>query len=226
MCFSATASFAGAAVVGGIGVATLTQVRGRRELVLGALPMGFAVHQFLEGVTWMRLGSGTTAMLDDWSVRLWVIYAWSLLPLWLPLGVRLIEPDPRRRRVLDALVVVGVLDLLYMASGALAPEITVSVVDHNLDYVLPYAANPILLAIPYILTTCLAPLLSSFRWVRAFGAANVVALSVATWMQSKDFSSIWCTFAAFLSLLLFLHFREQRGTDAAEAVSGPEPLPA
>ncbi|MCB1258907.1 MAG: hypothetical protein KDB33_00680, partial [Acidimicrobiales bacterium] len=105
MCFSATASFAGAAVVGGIGVATLTQVRERRELVLGALPMGFAVHQFLEGVTWMRLGSGTTAMLDDWSVRLWVIYAWSLLPLWLPLGVRLIEPDPRRRRVLDALVV-------------------------------------------------------------------------------------------------------------------------
>ena len=209
MCFSAEASFAGAAVVGGVGLATLTKVRRPRELLYATLPMAFAVHQFLEGVTWVRLGDQPDAVLSDWPVRLWVIYAWALLPLWVPLGVWLLEPDARRRRWMLALVVVGAADLAYMATGAFEPDVAVRVISDNLDYVLPYRA-PVLLAIPYILTTCVAPMLSSFRWVRAFGAANIVALSAAAWIQARDFSSIWCTFAAFLSVLVLLHFREQR----------------
>ena len=35
------------------------------------------------------------------------------------------------------------------------------------------------LAVPYVAATCLAPILSTHRWVRAFGAANAVALAVA-----------------------------------------------
>ena len=223
MCFSAEASFVGAAVVGGVGVATLSQVRKPRELVYGTLPLAFAVHQFLEGVTWVRLHDRPTAVLDDWPVRLWVIYAWALLPLWVPLGVWLIETDARRKRWLLALIAVGAIDLAYMATGAFQLDISVRVVSSELDYVLPYPA-PVLLAIPYILTTCVAPLLSSFRWVRAFGAANIVALSAAAWIQSRDFSSIWCTFAAFLSVLILLHFREQRRRGAE--IGAPAPSPA
>lgn len=55
MCYSATASFASAAVIGAVGAATLTQVRRRREIPFAALPLLFAVHQATEGLVWLGL---------------------------------------------------------------------------------------------------------------------------------------------------------------------------
>ena len=49
MCFSATVNFGGSAVLGAAGVATLTKVKHRRELLFAAMPMLFAIHQFIEG---------------------------------------------------------------------------------------------------------------------------------------------------------------------------------
>ena len=48
MCFSATANFVGCAVLGTIGVATLVEVKQRRELLLAAVPCLFALHQGLK----------------------------------------------------------------------------------------------------------------------------------------------------------------------------------
>jgi len=55
MCFCATANFAGSAVLGTIGVATLMEVKHRRELLFAAVPTLFAVHQFTEGIAWLGL---------------------------------------------------------------------------------------------------------------------------------------------------------------------------
>lgn len=215
MCFSAEASFVGAGVVGAIGVATLTQVKERKEILLGALPLGFAAHQFLEGVTWLRLDGDLDANLRGWGVHLWVLYAWALLPAWLPIGVRLIEPDERRRKWMIPLVVVGVALAALMVTQAIHPAIQVRVLDDNLDYMLPIDIG-VLLALPYILTTCVSPILSSHRWIVIFGIGNVLALSAATIMKAADFSSIWCTFAAFLSILIFLHFYTTRQGEKAD----------
>ncbi|KAA0233529.1 MAG: hypothetical protein JJLCMIEE_02419 [Acidimicrobiales bacterium] len=214
MCFSAEASFVGAAVVGVVGVATLTQVDEPKEVVYGSLPLAFAFHQLLEGMTWVQLDGSNEAALSGWWVHLWVIYAWALLPLWVPFGIWLIEPVARRRRWLFAFVLVGAATLGVMMFGALQQAIEVRVVESNLDYELPFS-NALLLAIPYVLTTCGSGLVSSFRWVRWFAVANILALSSAAVMQAADFSSIWCTFAAFLSFLVFLHFREQRKKEVA-----------
>jgi hypothetical protein len=49
VCFSATANFVGSAVLGAVGVVTLTKVKHRRELLFASLPVLFAIHQFIEG---------------------------------------------------------------------------------------------------------------------------------------------------------------------------------
>lgn len=49
MCFSATVNFAGSAALGGAGVATLAKVKHRRELLFVAMPLLFAIHQFIDG---------------------------------------------------------------------------------------------------------------------------------------------------------------------------------
>src|ERR1700740_364195 len=55
MCFSATANFVGSAALGAVGAVTLTRVKHRRELLFAALPILFAIHQFIEGFVWLGL---------------------------------------------------------------------------------------------------------------------------------------------------------------------------
>jgi len=63
MCFSASASFTGAAVIGAAGIASLALCRRPREIPFAALPFAFGVHQALEGVTWLDLNDAPGAVL-------------------------------------------------------------------------------------------------------------------------------------------------------------------
>jgi hypothetical protein len=63
MCFSATANFVGSTALGAVGVVTLTRLKHRRELLFAALPLLFAIHQFIEGFVWLGLdGCGVHAI--------------------------------------------------------------------------------------------------------------------------------------------------------------------
>lgn len=212
MCFSAEASFTGAVVVGAWGIATLPLVKAPREIPYAALPLAFAVHQALEGFTWLELDGQTDAVVSGWGVHYWILFAWALLPTWVPVSVWLIERDEQRRRMLVPLMVIGVLLSIFMASQTLLDGTEVRVVGHSLDYIMPFD-RAWLLAVPYVLATCLAPWASTWKYVRWFGIGNFLAMSAAAIIKFAAYSSLWCTFAAFLSALVFWHFwstREER----------------
>lgn len=210
MCFSAQASFAGAAVVTGAGVAALTMVDRPREIPFAALPLGFGIHQALEGWTWLSLDGDTSARLAGFGAHAWVMFAWALLPIYVPWAVWLIEEDRRRRRIMAVLMAIGGALAVVMAYQALQPEIAVSVVESNLNYQLDLPFPAWVLAFPYVAATCLTPTLSSSRWIRVFGIGNFVAMAAAAFITAKDYSSIWCTFAAFLSLIIVAHYVEEK----------------
>ncbi|WP_424323575.1 DUF6629 family protein [Gordonia sp. (in: high G+C Gram-positive bacteria)] len=227
MCFSATASFVGAGVITAAGVATLALVRDVRQLPFASLPLLFGIHQALEGWTWLELGDREGATLSGPGVHMWVMFAWAVLPVLVPWSVWLMEKDPRRRRLLLAPVVVGGLLGVYMLYLATQSGIGVTVVDHSLDYELGVPFSSALLAVPYVFATCVAPAMSSFPFVIAMGVGNFIAMTAAAIMNVSGYSSIWCTFAAFLSLIVFAHFanekykRAEAGGDVV-TVSGPE----
>lgn len=210
MCFSATASFVGAGVVTAAGVVALSLVREPRQVPFAALPLLFGIHQALEGLTWLELDRAQEAALRGWGVHAWVMFAWAILPAYVPWSVRLMEPDPRRRRRLLWPAVIGTVLAVYMAYLAVQPAIGVANFGHNLDYELGVPFSPVLLAIPYVFATCVGPMFSSYRWVIALGVGNFLAMSVAAYLDVNDYSSLWCTFAAFLSLIVVGHFVEDR----------------
>lgn len=221
MCFSATASFAGAAVITAAGVAALAMVEDKRQIPYAALPLGFGIHQALEGVTWLALDGASSAALTGWGVHLWVVFAWALLPFYVPFAVWMMEPDPRRRRWLLAPWAAGSVVAVYMLVQALQPEITVAVIDGNLDYQLHVPFPAVVVAVPYVFATCIGPAMSSYRWVVAFGVANFLAMGLATLIEARDYSSIWCTLAAFLSLMIVAQIYQERRGRAAGAETGP-----
>lgn len=209
MCFNATASFVGAGVIGAAGIATLTLVRDKRQLPFAALPLLFAIHQALEGWTWLELDHSADAALSGPGVHMWVMFAWAILPIYVPWSVWLMEPDPRRRRWLIPPMVVGGALAIFMVYLSVQPEIGVKVIAHNLAYELGVPFSGAWLAVPYVFATCFAPMMSSYRWVIAMGVGNLIAMSIAAIIKAADYSSLWCTLAAFLSLIVFGHFLTQ-----------------
>ncbi|MET0627387.1 MAG: DUF6629 family protein [Acidimicrobiia bacterium] len=215
MCFSAEADFASGAVIGVIGIATLTKVRHPREIPLAALPLAFALHQIVEGFVWRDLDHGTTST-SGLPVYLYVVFAWALLPVFVPFAIMLLEPPGKVRRRIGVLVVLGAVAGAYLATSIAAGDVTARSVEHTLQYGGAGRFADVATAL-YIIATCGAPLLSGFRAIVWFGVANLVAVGAIVVVQSEGLTSVWCLWAAVVSVLIYVQFTWWRNADDARA---------
>ena len=217
MCFSAEADFVSGAVIGAIGVATLTKVKYPREIPLAALPLAFAVHQVIEGFVWRDIDDGITRVHGA-AVNLYVAFAWVVLPILVPLAVMLVEPRKFHRRAIGVLVVLGAVAGGYLALAVFGGGVTAHAVEHTLQYGgagrWGWEATYL-----YVVATCGAPLLSSFRAIVWFGVANLFAVAAIAFVQAEGLTSVWCLWAAVVSVLIFVQFSWWHRGDA------PLPLP-
>ena len=209
MCFSASANFVGSAVLGAIGVAALTEVKRRRELLLAAMPLLFALHQFTEGFVWLGLDHRLPPVAAHDAGAAYVLYAQGLLPFLLPLSVLLIEPTPqRRRRMLDFAVLGGAL-ALYILWGLVADPLYISVRGHSIVYFNSITTTTAI-AVLYVIATCGALFFSGFGDLVLLGAVNLVGLIAVMLLKSYAFTSLWCAYAAVVSVIIFFFFRRSR----------------
>jgi hypothetical protein len=70
----------------------------RRELIVGALPLLFGIHQLVEGFVWLGLRGEVAPGLGDTAKQTYIIFAHAILPALVPLGFTLLEPDRRDLR--------------------------------------------------------------------------------------------------------------------------------
>ncbi len=170
MCFSADADFVSGAVIGVVGLATLTKVEKPREIPLAVLPLAFALHQVIEGFVWQNLDQGN-ARVGGVAVYLYVSFAWVVLPVLAPLAIMLLEPPGRDRRRMAVFVGLGMLAGAYLASSVFAGDISAHAVHHTIQYGgAGRLANEA--TVVYIVATCGAPLLSSRASGPSSGSAS------------------------------------------------------
>ena len=205
MCFSANASFLGSAIICAVGVATLRYVRQRRALLFAAVPLLFAIHQFTEGFVWLGVDK---VLRPDATAQVTLIYmlcAQGILPFLMPLAVLLIEPPGIQKMIILFLTVLGAAILCYVLY-ALSTFHNKVLIDH---YCLRYhnpATDVWWFALAYVLASCGALVASSHRFVRWFGVLNVTGVIVTLLAMSYAFTSIWCLYAAIVSLVLYWQF--------------------
>lgn len=209
MCFSATANFVGSAVLGGIGVATLTQVKHRRELLFASLPTLFAVHQFVEGFVWLGLDGHLSPKVAHDAGAAYMLYAQGLLPALIPLSIVLYERTAQRRRRMLSFAVLGVGLTLYMLWALTAFQTDVYVQNNSIAYVNP-ATNHTSVAVLYVIATCGSLFFSEERDMVLFGFANLVILLITLAVKRYAFTSIWCAYAAVASVIILAGFRRSK----------------
>jgi hypothetical protein len=210
MCFSAAANFVGSGVLGVIGVATLTHIKHRRELLFASLPTLFAVHQFIEGFVWLGLDGRYSPTVTHDMAAAYMLYAQGLLPFLLPLSVFLFEPDGVGRRRMLPFLALGIGTTLYILWALTAYPTDVYVKGNSIVY-MNQATNNMTVAVLYVIATCGSLFLSKVRPMVAFGAANLAILLFVMEYKRYAFTSLWCAYAAVASIIILGYFWKTSG---------------
>jgi hypothetical protein len=212
VCFSPQADFVTGAVIAGVGVETLRRVRAPRELIVGALPLLFGIHQLVEGFVWLGLRGQVAPGLGNAAKETYIIYAHAVLPAIVPIGFMLLEPERRRSRVMLGMAGVGVLLGVYLLWQVTAYPVGAHEEARCIDYT-THTPNDALIGLLYVAVTCGPALISSRRYLRWFGLVSLVGVIVTAVLRVDELTSLWCVYVAIISVLIFEHFRRERASE-------------
>lgn len=214
MCFSAAASFGVAAILlpAGIYCVRSALVKNRALLGLAVLPIVFSVQQFSEGLVWRGLDRDNIEFSKS-AAYVFLYFALSFWPFWIPLCAFLTEPDARKRWLLAIFVVLGILggSLLYVPLLIDRDSLILSVHNHSIVYDITNSLAFRAMSIgwwqaTYVVIIGIPLLIAPSRGFIIFGMLLIVAATISHILFWQSFISIWCFFAAILSLLLCVSF--------------------
>lgn len=205
MCYSAEASFVASGVLAGTSVAISRLPREKNSLPLTAIPAIFAVHQFIEGTIWLNQGKFPPPAYQAGAVFAYVLIAYVFWPLFIPFAAYRTEAVKKRRILMLLCQVVGLgTGLVYLLSILHSP-VVVSVNACSLSYNI-HAPGGLMAA--YLIAVAVPFLASSQRGLVRFGMLILISCAAAFYFASmRSFPSVWCFFAAAMSISLYFYFR-------------------
>ncbi len=221
MCFSATVSYSAAAVLVSAGVYAVQQARRLHPpyWMWALVPIFFGIQQAFEGRVWQELDAGDASAVVPFALG-FHFFSHFLWLWWFPLCSYLVEPEKSnmigkiRKRVFAGCAIFGAFSGTLVYSVMLFnPEwMSVAVRENSILYQfsVPYRSPihiPITPAALYALTILVPLLFSSHKLIRIFGALIVVSVVLASEAYSYAYVSVWCFFAAALSLYLVYMIR-------------------
>jgi hypothetical protein len=98
---------------------------------------------------------------------------------------------------------------VYILWGLIAFPLEVSARAHGIVY-LNAITTTTPVAVLYVIATCGALFFSGFRGLLILGAVNLVGLIVVMLVRRYEFTSIWCAYAAVVSVIIYFFFRRSR----------------
>jgi hypothetical protein len=213
MCFSVEADVTVGLLILPVAVASLREVRHVREVPFAALPLLFALHQFVEAVVWAGVDGQVSAEVQHTAATAYLVYALPVLPSLVPMAVLLLEPRGARLRVAP-FAALGAVVTIYLGWALVSEPFGLIVHPHAIEYdtAIPYGNYWALL---YVVAVVGPFVLSGYRSIVAFGWLNLVGLALVAVIYVEAFVSLWCVVAACASGLVLLHMvRRQRLPDA------------
>ena len=173
----------------------------------GPGPLLFGLQQLCEARVWDGLDRGDPELARVPSLA-FLFFALALWPVWVPLAAVAVEPPGHKRLVLLMLAGVGlVFGALYYRPAINGNGLSSAVVGHSIRY--DFSAVPVTRSAwwwvwpaLYLAAVCVPPLISRNRLLRPLGIAVVLLAAVTYALFAYSFVSVWCFFAAVLSLYL------------------------
>jgi len=205
MCFSATASFAAAGVLAGSGILTLRKAMPARRMIAG-VPALFAAQQFAEGCVWLAVGNlGYEHWVPFFSYT-FLFFAFVVWPIWIPAALCYAERVRTLKSSLRFFTAWGAAVATYGLYMLFTHPISARILDFHIKYDLgrfDTSAGALHLLL-YTVAIAAPFFVSSLRYTKLFGTTLLGLLAFTYWFLPAVLTSVWCFFAAVLSVLTFL----------------------
>jgi hypothetical protein len=220
MCFSAQASFTSSVVISAIGVATLNKVTEPKQRLFAVIPLLFGFQQFTEGVLWTTLRSGEHAWLQNVAAHAFLVAALIIWPIMIPTSMWLMEEAKQRKKILLCLMLAGGILSLFYTCCLIFYHITPQINSFHILYLNDFPNRLGGSAFLFYFATTVVPLfVSSVRRMWLFGVLITISLLVTGVLFQEYLTSVWCFFAALMSVSIYwvlYEFRSKVGILATE----------
>ena len=207
MCFSATASFTAAAVMGGVGLATFKISKNKDQRYLASVPFLFAWQQLSEAWVWISIRDEQWHPYQHFFTLCFLFFAWVVWPILIPLSFYKIEPNSIRKLWCKRLVYVGICSAAYASFNMLMKYPVPDVATFHIVYTMEKLYQHDLFFVPhqivYVLSTVLPMFLSTLKGVKFLAIVNFIALIFCFYLFQLALPSTWCFFAAFISAIIY-----------------------
>lgn len=202
MCFSTSASFGAGVVLSTIGVITFKKVEAKSQLVFASIPFIFAVQQISEGFLWLALSDPNYAFLEKFTSHSFIFFAQVVWPIFVPLGVFLLNKEDKIQKLFLA---VGIVISLYLAFSLFTYGIQAKIDQHHILYM---HKNPMKIwhigSVFYFMATILPLLFSRIKGMKVLGLTILLSYLLAFLIYKRHFLSVWCFFSSLISIIILL----------------------
>lgn len=203
MCFSAGASFGASFILGTIGIITITKVKKPTQVPFASIPLIFSVQQSAEGLLWLVLSDSAHDSWRYYPIFIFLFFAQILWPTWIPWSVLLLEKNEVRRKILKVLLVFGIFLSAYLLYCMVAFGIDAELSKGHIRYILDFPEEFVLLSGSiYFVSTVIVHFVSSLRSMKVLGLSILMSLVISYFYFEDHLISIWCFFAAILSVVI------------------------
>ncbi len=203
MCFSASASFGAGALLLGTGIASVNKSRSPEMLSFASMPILFGVQQISEGILWVTLPNPDAVGFHDFNTYFYLVFAQVIWPVWIPLSLWLIEPSKNGKKIISYFLIFGILAAIYLIYCLWVYDASAVIEAHHIRYQVDIPGIGVKRAL-YVSATIIPLFISSLKWMRVLGATILGSLIFSFVVYTQYVISVWCFFAAIISVLVYL----------------------
>ena len=199
MCFSATASFTAGSTLTLVGLLSVSYAQSLKQRMIAAIPLCFGLQQMAEGIVWRGMENNNSDLIA-YGAYGFLFFAFFFWPIWVPLSMYTIEPNPKRRIALRALTAVGIGLGCYLLYHILNTGILVKMFECHIQYD-PKISSALILPgmIIYLIVTVVPFFIVLNPFVNLMGAALAASYLLTHLFYTEVLISVWCFFAAIIS---------------------------
>ncbi len=207
MCFSPEADIGGGLLICAIGVDAVRHIGQRREFIaLAWIPVLLGAHQFIEALVWLWLQGHVPRGIGHVALWAYLLIAFVILPVFVPLAVIALEPTRRRKQLMAPFALLGAVIAVILFAAMVRGPVGVKLAPYHLSYSIRLSDGLLIVAL-YVVAVCGPLLVSGYRNVALFGVVNLVAVIIIARLTISGFASVWCGWAAITSAAITLHCR-------------------
>lgn len=203
MCFSAGASFTAAAVLSGIGITSLKKTSTRSQIMFASIPMLFGIQQLSEGFLWLSLSQHGYQEWCETATYIFLFFAQFLWPIWIPGSMLIMEHNKIRKKLLWVSFLSGIITSVLLMYRMIFLNVEASIQHHHIDYNIESPQWIIIVSsVLYVLSIVASPFLSSAKGLKPIAFLLLISLLATKVFYEAYLVSVWCFFAAGLSILV------------------------